>query len=324
MTLSGRFGPPSALASTPQDTELRTTARHLTRRRLLTVTAAAAALAFTTDLPARGAFAAPRLDVARIREDPFTLGVSSGAPLPGSVLIWTRLAPAPFEPDGGLGQQRVEVSWEVALDESFILVVRSGTALAHPEYAHSVRVDVRGLDPGSHYYYRFRTGTWISPAGRTRSAPRPTTTRRACGWRRSPARRTTTATTPCTGTSRRRTSTWSSTSATTSTNTPSTPRAGPATTPTPCCRPHSTARRRPWRTTGCGTRSTRATPTCAPSTPRTRSSSPGTITRPRATTRAPSTRTAATRRRPRCRAAGARSGRGRRRPCPGRASGAWR
>ncbi|WP_217132682.1 alkaline phosphatase [Streptomyces sp. AC558_RSS880] len=171
MALSGRTGPPSAPALTPHDAELRTAARHLARRRFLTVTAAAAALAFTTNLPARGAFAAPRLDAARITEDPFTLGVASGDPLPGSVLIWTRLAPVPFTPDGGLGQQQVEVAWEVAADESFALVVRRGTALAHPEYGHSVRVDVQGLEPGGHYYYRFRTGTWISPTGRTRTAP---------------------------------------------------------------------------------------------------------------------------------------------------------
>ncbi|MFD7687043.1 alkaline phosphatase D family protein [Streptomyces sp. NPDC059781] len=171
MALSGRTGPSSALALTPHDAELRAAARHPARRRFLTLTAAAAALAFTTNLPARGAFAAPRLDAALVTEDPFTLGVASGDPLPDSVLVWTRLAPAPFEPDGGLGQQRVEVSWEVALDESFALVVRRGTALAHPEYAHSVRVDVKGLEAGSHYYYRFRTGTWISPTGRTRTAP---------------------------------------------------------------------------------------------------------------------------------------------------------
>ncbi|MEU3099094.1 alkaline phosphatase D family protein [Streptomyces sp. NPDC006967] len=171
MALPGRPGPSSALALAPHDAELRTAARHLARRRFLTVSAAAATLAFTTQLPARGAFAAPRSDGARITENPFTLGVASGDPLPDSVLIWTRLAPEPFTPDGGLGQEQVEVAWEVALDESFVLVVRRGTVLAHPEYAHSVRVDVKGLDAGSHYYYRFRTGTWISPAGRTRTAP---------------------------------------------------------------------------------------------------------------------------------------------------------
>ncbi|MEV5045856.1 alkaline phosphatase D family protein [Streptomyces griseoincarnatus] len=173
MALPGRTGrrPASALAPTAHDAELRTVARQVSRRRFLTVTAAAAALAFSSNLPAHGAFAAPRLRAARITEDPFTLGVASGDPLPDSVLIWTRLAPAPFTPDGGLGQQQVEVAWEVALDESFALVVRTGTALAHPEYAHSVRVDVRGLDPATTYHYRFRTGAWISPAGRTRTAP---------------------------------------------------------------------------------------------------------------------------------------------------------
>ncbi|CAL9627001.1 alkaline phosphatase D family protein [Streptomyces sp. enrichment culture] len=172
MALPGRTGrPASALTPTPHDVELRTAARHVSRRRFLTLTGAAAALAFSSNLPARGAFAAPRLETARITEDPFTLGVASGDPLPDSVLIWTRLAPAPFTPDGGLGQQQVEVAWELALDESFALVVRSGTALAHPEYAHSVRVDLRGLDPATTYHYRFRTGAWISPAGRTRTAP---------------------------------------------------------------------------------------------------------------------------------------------------------
>ncbi|MFJ9663474.1 alkaline phosphatase D family protein [Streptomyces sp. NPDC101219] len=158
-------------AASPHDAELRGAAPRLARRRFLTVTAAAAALAFTTNLPSRGAFAATELDGARLTADPFTLGIASGDPRPDSVLLWTRLAPAPFEADGGLGQRRVPVSWEVALDDSFAVVVQRGTALAHPEYGHSVRVDVRGLIPGTPYHYRFRTGSWISPTGRTRTAP---------------------------------------------------------------------------------------------------------------------------------------------------------
>jgi len=35
-------------------------------------------------------------------DDPFTLGVASGMPTPDSVVLWTRLAPRPFEPLGGL------------------------------------------------------------------------------------------------------------------------------------------------------------------------------------------------------------------------------
>ncbi|MDN0197650.1 alkaline phosphatase D family protein [Streptomyces sp. S.PNR 29] len=171
MAPTGRHRPLAEHAFSPHDAVLRAAARHIGRRRFLTVTAAAAALAFGTHLPARGAFAAPQLDAARLADDPFTLGVASGDPLPGSVLLWTRLAPAPFRADGGLGGQRVDVEWEVALDEFFVLVVRRGTATALPEYGHSVHVDVKGLTPGTEYYYRFRTGTWISPTGRTRTAP---------------------------------------------------------------------------------------------------------------------------------------------------------
>ncbi|MDG9719893.1 alkaline phosphatase [Streptomyces sp. DH24] len=171
MAPTGRHRTLSEPALSSHDEVLRAAAPHLARRRFLTVTAAAAALAFGTNLPARGATAAPELDAARITDDPFTLGVASGDPLPDSVLLWTRLAPAPFEADGGLGGQRVAVQWEVSMDEWFALVVREGVANAHPEYGHSVRVDVGGLTPDSHYYYRFRVGAWISPVGRTRTAP---------------------------------------------------------------------------------------------------------------------------------------------------------
>ncbi|MER5209608.1 alkaline phosphatase D family protein [Streptomyces sp. NPDC002838] len=171
MALTCRHRPPSEHAFSPHDAVLRIAAPHIARRRFLTVTAAAAALAFTTNLPARGAVAAPVRGAARIPTDPFTLGVASGDPLPDSVVLWTRLAPEPFETDGGLGEQRVLVQWEVAMDELFAIVVQRGTALAYPEYGHSVHVDVKGLDPGSSYYYRFRTGPWISPTGRTRTAP---------------------------------------------------------------------------------------------------------------------------------------------------------
>ncbi|WP_107056022.1 alkaline phosphatase [Streptomyces griseus] len=171
MVRTGRPRLPSQHPFSPHDTVLRAAARHVDRRRFLTVAAAAAALAFTTNRPARGASAAPEIDAARIPDDPFTLGIASGDPLPDSVVLWTRLAPAPFEPDGGLGDQRVAVRWEVAVDEYFAIVVKQGTALAHAEYGHSVHVDVEGLLSGTVYYYRFRAGTWISPTGRTRTAP---------------------------------------------------------------------------------------------------------------------------------------------------------
>ncbi|MEV5881432.1 alkaline phosphatase D family protein [Streptomyces sp. NPDC052020] len=151
--------------------ELRAAARHFGRRRFLTTTGAAAALAFAVNLPAAGAASAAELDAARIADDPFTLGVASGDPLPDSVLLWTRLAPAPYQPDGGLPAQRVTVTWELALDERFRRVVRRGRATAHPEFDHTVHVEVGHLAPAHVYYYRFRAGSWVSPAGRTRTAP---------------------------------------------------------------------------------------------------------------------------------------------------------
>ncbi|RAJ58270.1 alkaline phosphatase D [Streptomyces sp. Amel2xB2] len=152
------------------DSEYRAAARRLCRRRLLTGTAAAVTLALGIDLP-RPAHAAAKLDPARIDKDPFTLGVASGDPRPDSVVLWTRLAPEPYEPDGGLPREPVAVRWELARDKGFTRDVRSGETTAHPEFNHAVHVVPEGLSPRTGYYYRFRTGIWTSTVGRTRTAP---------------------------------------------------------------------------------------------------------------------------------------------------------
>ena len=103
----------------------------------------------------------------------FTLGVASGEPRPQSVVLWTRLAPKPLSADGGMTARAVPVLWEVASDERFNNVVRYGAAVAEPDSAHSVHVEVKGLTPGHAYFYRFRAGGQISPVGRTRTAPDP-------------------------------------------------------------------------------------------------------------------------------------------------------
>ncbi|MFD6333894.1 alkaline phosphatase D family protein [Streptomyces niveus] len=151
--------------------EFRAAARRIDRRQFVTRTGAAAVLAFAAHLPTAGAASARRLNPSDITKNPFTLGVASGDPLPETALLWTRLAPEPYAADSGLPAERVEVEWEVAHDERFAQVVKSGTATAHPEYHHSVRVEVAGLTSDRVYHYRFRAGTWISPAGRTRTAP---------------------------------------------------------------------------------------------------------------------------------------------------------
>jgi len=106
---------------------------------------------------------------------PFSLGVASGDPLPDGFVLWTRLAPEPLAEDGGGGmpEQSVPVRWEVAADENFGWIVRQGTARARPELAHSVHVEVEGLEPAREYFYRFKAGSEISPVGRTKTAPAP-------------------------------------------------------------------------------------------------------------------------------------------------------
>lgn len=116
---------------------------------------------------ARGATAAARVFSAY----PFSLGVASGDPLPDGVVLWTRLAPRPLEPGGGMPPEPVAVSWQVCEDEAMTRVVRSGTATAVAEWSHAVHVEVEGLRPDRWYWYHFKVGGEVSPKGRTRTAP---------------------------------------------------------------------------------------------------------------------------------------------------------
>lgn len=103
--------------------------------------------------------------------DPFTLGVASGDPLPDSVVLWTRLAPSPLEYNGGMPTRNVPVRWELATDAGFRTIAQRGTETALADEAHTLHVEVKGLEPHREYWYRFRVGKEISPVGRTRTAP---------------------------------------------------------------------------------------------------------------------------------------------------------
>ena len=78
--------------------------------------------------------------------NPFTLGVASGDPHPDGVVLWTRVAPDPLS-GGGMPSANVDVEWEVALDDKLAHVVKKGRVSATPDLAHSVHVEVRGLEP---------------------------------------------------------------------------------------------------------------------------------------------------------------------------------
>ena len=131
----------------------------LSRRRFLLCAAGLTAAPFT-----------PLIAQPAFEKFPFTLGVASGYPTPTGVVLWTRLAPDPLA-GGGMPQAAVEVGWEVADDEAFRNIVRRGIEPASPEWAHSVHVEVTGLEPARQYFYRFHAGGAVSPAGRTRTAP---------------------------------------------------------------------------------------------------------------------------------------------------------
>jgi alkaline phosphatase D len=104
-------------------------------------------------------------------DDPFTLGLASGYPEPNAAVLWTRLAPEPLVPGGGMPSAPVAVDWEVGSDEALRTVVRRGTVYATADWAHSVHVEVTGLEPARDYWYRFTSGGARSAVGRTRTAP---------------------------------------------------------------------------------------------------------------------------------------------------------
>jgi alkaline phosphatase D len=137
----------------------------VSRRMFLSYSAALAAI---PSLALRTSAADRKVSLA---DNPFTLGVASGDPDATSVVLWTKLATDPLEPDGGMKPESVPVAWEVAEDQSLKKIVAKGTSAAAPKFGHSVHVEVNGLRPDRWYWYRFMTGDAVSPIGRTRTFP---------------------------------------------------------------------------------------------------------------------------------------------------------
>ena len=94
-------------------------------------------------------------------------GPASGDPLSDAVIIWTRVTPE-FE-------AQVEGSWKVAKDKAMEDVVQSGEFTTSVDQDYTVKVDVKGLDVDSYYYYQFEALEKKSPIGRTKTAPKDST-----------------------------------------------------------------------------------------------------------------------------------------------------
>ncbi|MFE9766509.1 alkaline phosphatase D family protein [Streptomyces sp. NPDC005808] len=133
------------------------------RRTVVKAAAATAVLAapLAASLPARAATETPA----------FLHGVASGDPLPDGILLWTRVTPtAEAIPGSGLGPD-TEVSWTVATDRAFGSIVAKGSTNVSAASDHTVKADIRGLQPATDYWFRFSAGGTDSPAARTRTAP---------------------------------------------------------------------------------------------------------------------------------------------------------
>lgn len=135
-------------------------------RRIALKSFGVSAIAGLSLITSSGAIASPVF-----RQYPFQLGIASGEPEPDGFVIWTRLAPDPFEPGYGMLPAPVEVRWEVASDERMQNKVAEGTAIARPELGHAVHVEVAGLEPNRPYFYRFYSGRERSGIGRAKTTP---------------------------------------------------------------------------------------------------------------------------------------------------------
>ena len=114
---------------------------------------------------------AQQVAALRWQSDPFSLGVASGLPRPDSVLLWTRLLPAPEEAAALARLPSVAVDYELFADSALKQPVRSGRIDALATRAHSVHLPLHGLQAGRDYWYRFHCAGATSPVGHTRTVP---------------------------------------------------------------------------------------------------------------------------------------------------------
>jgi alkaline phosphatase D len=124
-----------------------------------------------------GIVAAPFVLSVRARAElaftdfPFALGVAAGDMTANGFILWTRLAPRPLEPHGGMPTKPVTVGWEVSDDRKFKQILARGTETAWPELAHSIHADVTGLKPATRYFYRFKCAGETSLVGNVQTLP---------------------------------------------------------------------------------------------------------------------------------------------------------
>lgn len=95
----------------------------------------------------------------------FANGVASGDPLADSVIIWTRALPDTAT------ELPVRVRWQVATDEAFLNIEHDEAALVTADTDHTLKIDVKNLQSGMSYYYRFISNSVSSATGKTATLP---------------------------------------------------------------------------------------------------------------------------------------------------------
>ena len=143
--------------------QVQTTKARASRRDLLKLAVAAVAPLSYALSPAQ----------ATLKHNPFSIGVASGSPNHHSVVLWTRLMAEPGSSKTQFADTDVSVKWEVADDEGFKVNRRAGQVVALAALAHSVHLELDGLQSDRWYFYRFQIGDAQSTTGRTRTLPHP-------------------------------------------------------------------------------------------------------------------------------------------------------
>lgn len=95
---------------------------------------------------------------------PFYHGVASGDPTQNAVIIWTKVTLL-------RNIKNADVSWEMATDNKFANIVSTGTKTVNAEHHFILKEDIKGLKPGTRYFYRFKYNNITSITGETQTLP---------------------------------------------------------------------------------------------------------------------------------------------------------
>jgi len=98
----------------------------------------------------------------------FNYGVASGDPALDGMVLWTYARYA----DTGLMNNTVPLKYEVATDNAFTNLIKSGDLSSSSATGFTVKVNVSGLKAGTDYFYRFTSGAFRDGVGKTRTLPR--------------------------------------------------------------------------------------------------------------------------------------------------------